>query len=55
LTLRFYMDHHVPVAITEALRRRGVDVLTAKEDGAERLDDEALLERATVLPPQPVE
>ncbi len=28
--IRLYMDHHVPVAITRGLRRRGVDVLTAK-------------------------
>lgn len=27
-----YMDGHVPQAITEQLRRRGIDVLTATED-----------------------
>jgi hypothetical protein len=27
-----YMDQHAPIAITEGLRRRGVDVLTAHED-----------------------
>jgi hypothetical protein len=41
------MDHHVPKAITEGLRRRGVDVLTAGEDAAATLADELLLERAT--------
>ena len=40
------MDVHVPMAITESLRRRGVDVLTAQEDGAERFEDPPLLDRA---------
>jgi hypothetical protein len=40
------MDVHVRRAITEALRLRGVDVLTAQEDGAARLADPALLDRA---------
>ncbi len=43
------MDVHVPLAITEALRRKGVDVLRAQEDGAARLEDAALLDRATAL------
>jgi hypothetical protein len=43
------MDVHVHVAITEGLRLRGVDVLTAQEDGARRLLDPALLDRATAL------
>ncbi len=42
------MDVHIPQAITEQLRRRGVDVLTAIEDGAATLDDDELLERALV-------
>ena len=29
--IKFYMDEHVPKAVTEGLRRRGVDVLTAQE------------------------
>lgn len=33
------MDHHVPRAITNGLRLRGVDVLTAHEDGASELRD----------------
>ena len=44
-----YMDHHVPSAITFGLRKRGVDVLTAEEDGSARLDDDRLLDRATSL------
>ena len=47
--LAFYMDHHVHRSITEGLRRRGIDVITAFEDGREEEDDEALLERAVAL------
>ena len=43
------MDHHVPRAVTEGLRRRGVDVVTAHEDGSAEADDERLLDRATEL------
>ncbi|NJK70008.1 MAG: DUF5615 family PIN-like protein [Microcoleus sp. SU_5_3] len=49
MAISLYMDVHVPQAITEQLRRRGVDVLTAIEDGATELPDDKLLERATVL------
>ena len=49
MSLSLYMDHHVPWAITRGLRARGIDVLTADEDGAARLDDTSLLERATSL------
>lgn len=41
-----YMDHHVPRAITAGLRLRGVDVVTAFEDGAHELSDPDLLDRA---------
>ncbi len=43
------MDHHVPRAITNGLRLRGADVLTAHEDGASQLRDPALLDCATEL------
>lgn len=43
------MDVHVPRAITEGLRLRGIDVLTAQQDGATRLSDPELLDRATAL------
>jgi hypothetical protein len=43
------MNHHVPAAITQGLRRRSVDVVTAHDDGAAMHDDEHLLERATEL------
>ena len=47
--LRLYMDVHVKAAITAGLRRRGIDVLTAQEDAGTRLEDAALLDRATAL------
>jgi Domain of unknown function (DUF5615) len=47
--LRLYMDVHVKAAITAGLRRRGIDVMTAQEDGSTRLEDTALLDRATGL------
>jgi len=34
------MDEHVPRAVTEGLRRRGVDVLRAQEAGMLEADDE---------------
>lgn len=43
------MDHHVPRAITNGLRLRGVDMITAHEDGASTLRDPALLDRATEM------
>jgi hypothetical protein len=43
------MDHHVPRAITIGLRLRGVDVLTAHEDGASQLADPPLVDRADEL------
>jgi len=43
------MDHNVPRAITVGLRLRGVDVITAYEDGADDMDDSSLLDRATEL------
>ncbi len=49
MTLRLYMDHHVPRAVTAGLRVRGIDILTAEEDGAATLPDPALLDRATEL------
>ena len=43
------MDVHAKRAVTVGLRRRGVDVLTAQEDGTTRLDDSDLLDHATSL------
>jgi Domain of unknown function (DUF5615) len=49
VSVQLYMDVHVPDAITVGLRLRRVDVLTAQEDGARRLSDALLLDRATAL------
>lgn len=49
MAISLYMDHQVPRAITTGLRLRGVDVITAYEDGADTLDDRALLDRASEL------
>jgi hypothetical protein len=49
MPIAFYMDHHVPRAITLGLRLRGVVVLTAYEDGASELADVTLLDRAGEL------
>src|SRR5437764_343610 len=49
MSVALYMDVHVPNAISEELVRRGVDVLTAQDDGTTRLDDDALLARSTSL------
>ena len=35
--MKFYLDEHIPKAVAEGLRRRGIDVLTVRE--AERLGD----------------
>jgi hypothetical protein len=44
------MSHvHVPGPITRQLRRRGVDVLTAQEDGHDAVGDEQLFGRSTTL------
>jgi hypothetical protein len=47
--LAFLMDHHIHSAITDGLRRRGIDVLTAFEDGRAKAGDEELLQRAAFL------
>lgn len=47
--LKFLMDVHVRSAITDQLRLRRVDVLTAQEDGSRELSDSRLLDRASEL------
>jgi hypothetical protein len=44
-----YMDVHVPQAITDQLRRRGINILTALEDGYAERDDPDILDRARTL------
>jgi Domain of unknown function (DUF5615) len=45
--IRFYADVHVPRSVTLALRRRGVDILTAQDVGMETASDPEHLSRAT--------
>ena len=49
MSVRLYMDVHVRRPVTTGLRRRGVEVLTAQEDGTATLDDDELLDRALDL------
>jgi predicted nuclease of predicted toxin-antitoxin system len=49
MSISLYMDQHVPRAITVGLRLRGVEVLTAYEDGASEFEDGKLLDRASEL------
>ena len=49
MAIAFYMDVHIPQAITVQLRRRKVDVLTAFEDDTQKLPDSELLTRVTEL------
>src|SRR3954454_14045476 len=49
MAVSLYLDVHVPQAIADQLRRRGVDVVTAIEDGCDSLPDDQLLERARTL------
>lgn len=48
MPVSFYMDVHIPAAITAQLRLRGVDVLTATEENTHRLPDEEIA-RSRVL------
>ncbi len=43
------MDVHVRRAVTDGLRLRGVDVLTAQEDSTAEFEDPELLDRAAEL------
>src|SRR5437016_10765652 len=49
MAFSLYMDHHVARAITDGLRARGIDTLTAEQDGTREYPDSKLLERATAL------
>ncbi len=49
MSIKLYMDEHVPRAVTEGLRQRGIDVLTTQEDGQAGVSDGELLDRATQL------
>lgn len=47
MSIKLYMDAHIPRVITVGLRMRKVDVLTAQEDCTNTLSDADLLDRAT--------
>ena len=49
MSIAYYIDVHIPNAVTVQLRMKGVDVLTAQEDGTRELPDPELLDRATEL------
>jgi Domain of unknown function (DUF5615) len=49
VSVRCYLDVHVRRVVTDGLRLREVDVLTALNDGAGKFDDPELLDRATEL------
>ena len=49
MPVQLYFDHNVNQAVIHGLRLRGLDVLTAFEDGAHQLLDLDLLDRATAL------
>lgn len=49
MSVRFYMDEHVHAGITNALRLRGVNVVTVQEDGRSGADDPELLDRAMAV------
>ena len=49
MSLSFYLDYHVPAAITNGLRQMQVNMLTVAEDGRADWDDDRLLERALEL------
>ena len=49
MTVALYMDEHVHRAVTIGLRLRGIDVLTAQEDGRRQTPDNVILDRAKEL------
>ncbi len=49
MAIHLYMDHNVPRAITDGLRTREVDIITAFEDGASELNAPEFLDRAYAL------
>ena len=44
MAIQLYMDHNVPRSITDGLKVRGVDIITALEDGTTEVDDPELLD-----------
>ena len=49
MALTYYLDEQVQKAIVRGLRLRGIDVMTAQEDGHDATPDIEVLDRATAL------
>jgi hypothetical protein len=49
VSVTLYRDVNVRWAVTEGLRLRGAEILTAQEDDRRKADDDMLLDRATAL------
>jgi hypothetical protein len=49
MPVQLYMDVHIPPAITDQLRHRGLDVLTSRENGTDTLPDDQLLEHVRAV------
>ncbi len=49
MSTTFYMDENVNRAITVGLRQRGIDAVTAQEDGRAGAPDDEILSRSTEL------
>jgi predicted nuclease of predicted toxin-antitoxin system len=49
LSVGFYIDENVPLAVVLGLRLRGIDVVTVYEDHRDSRPDEEVLDRATEL------
>ena len=44
--IKYYTDEHIPKAVIQGLRRRGIDVLSVPESGMIEASDEDILEMA---------
>jgi hypothetical protein len=49
VAIRLHADHNIDDAVVQGLRRRGVDIVTAREDRHHEVADEVLMERCHVL------
>jgi hypothetical protein len=49
VTLRYYFDQHVSRHVAHGVLRRGIDVLSTQEEGAERAPDEQVFAQAVAL------
>ena len=49
MSVAFYFDHNMQVAVVAGLRQRGIDVLTTLEDQHDRHPDDRVLDRAKSL------